>query len=384
MEAALDGMDGARLDRITKVIAWDIEQEQYDGAVVLVARRGKVAYHQAIGFAERKTQRPATIDDVFCLFSVTKTFTAVALLQCVDRGDIRLFTPVADVIPEFGTKGKQHVTVAQLLNHTAGLSSDLPMMDPAKIGDTTAVALAVADQPLKTTPGRIVSYSPVGAFAVLGEIVRRLDGGSRPVRQILAEDIFDPLEMTSTSLTLRPDLAERRSPVVVRDWTPAIIPPEGLENFNLVQSETYEMPGGGGIGTAQDLFLFGEMLRRGGELNGVRILSPALVDLALQNHTGSEVNHIFDGMCETHGWAPFPAYLGLGFFLRGEGLFPMPFGATASSRTFGGLGAGSTMFWVDPARDVTFVCLTTGTLEDSSNFERMHKLSDLALAALTD
>jgi len=87
-------------------------------------------------------------------------------------------------------------------------------------------------------------------------------------------------------------------------------------------------------------------------------------------------------MCEARGWDPFPAFLGLGFFLRGTGLFPMPFGATASSRTFGGLGAGSTMFWVDPERDLVFVCLTTGILEDSRNFERMARLSDLALAAI--
>jgi CubicO group peptidase (beta-lactamase class C family) len=138
------------------------------------------------------------------------------------------------------------------------------------------------------------------------------------------------------------------------------------------------------LGTAHDLFRWAETLRRGGELDGTRILSPALLGFALTNHTGSEPNRIFDGMCEARGWDPFPAYLGLGFFLRGAGIFPMPFGATASSDTFGGLGAGSTMFWVDPQRDLIFVCLTSGVLEDSRNFERMQRLSDLALAAVTD
>jgi CubicO group peptidase (beta-lactamase class C family) len=89
-------------------------------------------------------------------------------------------------------------------------------------------------------------------------------------------------------------------------------------------------------------------------------------------------------MCEARGWDPFPAYLGLGFFLRDAGIFPMPFGVTASSETFGGLGAGSTMFWVDPQRDLILVCLTTGVLEDSRNFERMQRLSDLVLAAVMD
>ncbi|MDJ0853540.1 MAG: serine hydrolase domain-containing protein [Myxococcota bacterium] len=345
---------------------------------------GRVLLHDAVGFAERASGRAARVDDVFNLYSVTKTFTAVAALQCVDRGDLQLHTPVAEVVPEFAVKGKQRVTLAQLLTHTAGLPAELPVMDPASMGDITAVALAVAGQSLVTTPGRTVSYSPIGAFAVLGEIVRRVNGGARPFRRILHDEVFAPLGMSSTSLSLRPDLAKRRAPAVVRDPTPGIISPAALESINVIQSESFEMPGGGAMGTAHDLFRFAEALRRGGELDGARILSPALLSLALRNHTGDEINHIFDGMCEARGWDPLPANLGLGFFLRGTGLFPMPFGATPSPGTFGGLGAGSTMFWVDPERGVVFVCLTTGVLEDSRNFERMARLSDLALAALPE
>jgi CubicO group peptidase (beta-lactamase class C family) len=308
----------------------------------------------------------------------------VTVLRRVDRGEIQLITPVAEVIPEFGVKGKQGVTVAQLLTHTGGMPVELPFIPIEQLGDTPAVALAVANQALQVKPGRIVSYSPIGGFAVLAEIVRRLDGGSRPFREILDAEIFAPLGMKSTSLVLRPDLASRRVPVVVRDRVPGIIPPEALESINVLQTDTFEMPGGGALGTAHDLFRWAEALRRGGEADGTRILSPALLKFALTNHTGSEVNHIFDGMCQARGWDQFPANLGLGFFLRGEGIFPMPFGLTASSETYGGLGAGSTMFWVDPQRDLIFVCLTTGVLEDSRNFERMQRLSDLVLAAVTD
>jgi CubicO group peptidase (beta-lactamase class C family) len=378
------GLDQTRLERVREVIAADVAAERYDGAVVLAARRGEVALHEAVGFAERSSERRASTNDVFHLFSVTKTFTAALVLRCVERGEILLTTRIAEIIPEFAAKGKHRVTVAQLLTHTGGMPPEVPFMPMDRFGETEAVALAVADQPLLSTPGRRVSYSPIGAFAVLGEIVRRLDGGARPFRQIMEEDLFAPLGMKSTSLSRRADLASRLAPLVVRDRTPGIIPPEALESINVMHSESFEMPGASALGTAHDLFRWAEALRRGGEIDGARILSPALLKLALTNHTGDEPNHIFDAMCESRGWDPFPAYLGLGFFLRGEGIFPMPFGATASSGTFGGLGAGSTMFWADPQRELAFVCLTTGALEDSRNFERMQRLSDLVLAAVMD
>ncbi len=384
MNSSESGIDTTRLERVREVIEADIEAKRYDGAVVLVARHGQVAMQEAIGYADRDRARQASTDDIFHLFSVTKTMTAAAVLRYVDRGDLQLTTPVAEIIPEFAAKGKQRITVAQLLCHRAGLPMDLPYIEPNQLGNPEAVALAVAGQAIYAKPGTIVSYSPIGSFAVLAEIARRVDGGTRPFRQILEEDVFAPLGMKNTSLVLREDLASRRVPVVVRDPTPGIIPPAALEAINFMQTDTFEMPGGGGLGTAHDLFRWSEMLRRGGELDGARVLSQSLLKYALANHTGDEINHIFDGMCEARSWEPFPAYLGLGFFLRGEGLFQMPFGLTASPATYGGLGAGSTMFWVDPERELAFICLTSGVLEDSRNFERMARLSDLVLGAVVD
>ncbi|MCP4038829.1 MAG: beta-lactamase family protein, partial [bacterium] len=210
------GIDTTRLRRVSEVIESDLEAERYDGAVVLVARHGKIAMHEALGYAERDGGRQANTDDVFHLFSVTKTMTAIAVLRYVDRGDLQLTTPVAEIIPEFAAKGKQRITVAQLLCHRAGLPMDLPYIDPSELGNPEAVALAVADQAIYVKPGTIVSYSPIGSFAVLAEIARRVDGGSRPFRQMLDEDVFAPLGMKNTSLALREDLAARRVPVVVR------------------------------------------------------------------------------------------------------------------------------------------------------------------------
>ena len=378
------GFNPQALDRLIPTIVKDIAQQRYDGAVLLVARGGQVALHEAIGFAERETQRLARLDDVFCLFSVTKTLTAVAVLQRVDRGDLALTTRAADIIPEFGCKGKHRVTVAQLLNHTGGMSAGFPPVSPEQTGNLAAVVEAVCQQGLESIPGQKVSYSPITAHAILGEIVRRLDGGKRPLREIMSEDIFRPLGMRDTALGLRKDLAARRAPIVVRDRSEGMFPPETLESFNLILGEETEIPAGGAVSTTTDIFRFAEMLRLGGELDGARILSPAIVELATQNHTGLKPNSLWNYARELRGWDEFPAYLGLSFFLRGEGIFPTYFGALASPGTFGGIGAGSTIFWVDPDRDLTFVCLTTGLLEESHSVDRFQRLSDLVHAAVID
>jgi len=152
---------------------------------------------------------------------VTKTFTAAAVLARVDCGEIMLTTPVAEIIPEFAVRGKQRVTIGNLLTHTGGMSAGFPPVAPENSGDLAAVVAAVSELPLEARPGTRVRYSPITAYAILGEVARRLDRGRRSYRQILGEDFFKPLGMRDTSIGLRPDLAGRRVPVVVRDQTKA-------------------------------------------------------------------------------------------------------------------------------------------------------------------
>jgi CubicO group peptidase (beta-lactamase class C family) len=378
------GFDPARLARLTAAIDADVTAERYDGAVVLVARGGQVALHEAVGWADRAARRRARIDDVFSIFSVTKTLTTATVLARVDRGELLLTSPVADVLPEFGTKGKQRVTVAQLLTHTAGIAAGLPPLAPELLGNLEAFVAAACQQPLETAPGVTVHYSAITAHALLAEIVRRLDGGSRRFRDILAADVLTPLGMRDTALGLRPDLATRKVPVVVRDRSPGVFEPDLLEGFNVLVGPDTEMPAASAVSTVADLFRWSETLRRDGELDGTRLFAPALVRLATTNHTGDRPNGFYAFACEQRGWDPFPANIGLSFFLRGHGIFPSYFGLTSSPRTFGGLGAGSSMFWVDPERDLTFVLLTAGLLEESRNLERCQRLSDLVQAAVVD
>jgi CubicO group peptidase (beta-lactamase class C family) len=153
--------------------------------------------------------------------------------------------------------------------------------------------------------------------------------------------------------------------------------------FGAMVGPEAEIPALGCVTTAADLARFADMLRNGGALDGARILSPAMVETAMRNHTGDKVNETWAYALEMRGWKPWPAFLGLGFYLRGTGAHPAPFGTLASPGTFGGLGAGSTMFWVDPERDMTLVYLSTGLITDESyNTDRMQRISDLALSAL--
>ena len=96
------GFDPDRLNHLTTVIKEDIAHEQYDGAVVMVARSGTIVLQEALGFAERATRRTMHLDDVFHLFSVTKALTTVAVLQRIDCGELSLTHRVVDIIPEFG------------------------------------------------------------------------------------------------------------------------------------------------------------------------------------------------------------------------------------------------------------------------------------------
>lgn len=377
------GFDPQRLEQLTQVIQHDIDAERYDGCELMVGRSGTLAYHRWLGWADRAKGRSVEKNQVFVTMSIGKQFVVALILNRVERGALSLTTRVADVIPEFGARGKDRITIAQMLTHTAGMPAMVPATIPPELtGNLEAVVAATCAASPECLPGRRVNYSAVVAHAVLAEVLRRLEGGRRSCRQLMDEDLFQPLGMKNTSLGVRPDLAARMAPVVARDRRVGLFDPAMLEMMGAMLDAETEIPAGGYVSTAADMFRFAEMLRRGGELDGVRILSPAMIELIQIDQTGDEPNSLFDYTYAFRGWEPFPARLGLGFFLRGEGIYPTPLGTLASPTTFGGLGAGSNAFWIDPVRDVSYVFLSSGLMEDSYSIDRHQQLADLVFAAL--
>lgn len=385
VDASKLGLNQHRLNRLKNAIEKDVEKQIYDGAVFLVARHGKIAIHEAVGKTDKENDRQAKVEDIFFIMSITKQLTTTRVLMNIEQGKFSLTTPICEIIPEFSIKGKQRVTLGHLLTHTSGLNTEIPFgLSIRKLTNIEAVVAAVCNERLLSLPGKMVSYNAIPAFSLLGAMVQRLDEKNRPFRQILKEDIFIPLGMKDTALGLPDEFRSRIVPVKVRDETPGLFEPLLLESMNSLAKEDTELPAGGAVSTVLDIFRFTEMLRRGGTLDGVQILSPNMVQLATTIQTGDLTNLLFDYCREMYGWPEFPANLGLSFFIRGEGIFPTFLGLTTSPGTYAGLGAGSTMFWIDPYRDLTFIFLSAGLLEEGHNLLRLQRLSDMVVASLMD
>ena len=123
------------------------------------------------------------------------------------------------------------------------------------------------------------------------------------------------------------------------------------------------------------------MLRNGGTHDGYRVLSPAIVAKASTLQTGDMINDLYRHLAEARGWETPPGNMGLGFALGGTGLKISQFGTLSGPNNFGNFGAGSTLFWVDPQRQITFACLSTKIMEESENIARFQRLSDLVISA---
>jgi CubicO group peptidase (beta-lactamase class C family) len=379
--AGTAALDKDQLHRLSAVIRKDVEADLYDGGAIVVARQGVIGLHEAIGFADRATNRPCRIDDVFNILSVTKAFTDAIVFSLIERGDLALTTAVADVIPEFQGEGKEAVTVLHLLTHTAGSPQVLFPVEARLMGNLDAVIKAICRLDLVSLPGTRVSYSPLWGHALLGEIIRRRDGRKRALREIFRDELFSRLGMADTALGRRRDLSSRVVPIIAHDRSFGDMTGAEVEDHNSFITEDAEIPWMGCVSTAYDLFRFAEMLRRGGELDGVRVLSPATVRLATSVQTGTMANEYHAPVLEQHGLQPGPANIGLDFLIRGDGVRLNSMGTLSSPRTFGKFGLGGTGFWVDPERDVTFVFLRSGLLEHVNDTASYQRLSDMAIAA---
>ncbi|WP_328459276.1 beta-lactamase family protein [Actinoplanes sp. NBC_00393] len=376
-------IDRAAVQRLADEINRDIERGAYDGANVILARHGEIVLDLTTGWAERATNRSLRRDDVFRVLSLTKGFTNVLALRAVSEGRLALSTRVVDLIPEFlGTDPfhmlrKDRINLVHLLTHRSGMPpTPNPGLGPDRFGVLADVVAALASVDVLFEPGTNLNYAPAINHALMGEMVRRAYG-AKNFRDLARDLLFDPVGMADTAFGLPARLAGRAVPLKAYLPEGGFLQPSDIECLNEHITEDAEMPWVGAVSTVADVFAFAEMVRG----NGPRLVAPAVMDQATTLQTGDMPNDLYAAMAQARGWEIPKGNFGLGFSLSGTGTAPSFFGPFTSPRTHGNYGAGSSLFWVDPERDLTFVFLSAGVMEESENVARFQKLSTMAVAA---
>ena len=379
------GMSGERLARIRPAMEALIEKRKFFGGEILVARHGEVVLHEAVGYRDWDNKVLLEKNAVYSIFSMTKSLTGVLTLHAIEAGQFALTTKVSEIIPEFSGGVREDITFYHLLTHPSGLPMTFTPIPGMFIDNLDEMIAAICAKVHSTAaPGTEASYAPLVGHALMGEAVRRTDPKGRSFRQIMQETILDPLGMKDSAIGLRPDLKPRH---IKPEW---LFDKGALQHLsrNLEGSDAAfedpdaEMPWVGLCSTVTDIFHFTEMLRRGGEYRGARILSPVTVERTRINETGDMINQLYGRNAIARGWEPAPAYLSIGFSLSGDEICHQQMGTLTSPQTFGQHGQGSMLYWVDPKWDVTFVCLSHGVMIEGENYERFQKLSDIAITSV--
>ncbi len=356
------GFSSQRLERVRRVMQADVESHRIPGAVLLIARQGKIASSIIVGFQDRQKQIPMKADGVFRIASMSKPITSVAAMILAEEGRIDIGAPVAQYLPEFSgvsvgvekAAPKRAMTVQDLLRHTSGLTygffGDTPvdhMYRNANLYGKESLAevvSALAHLPLLHQPGEVWEYSM--SVDVLGRIVEVVSG--MDLDAFISDRVTRPLTMNDTAFWLNASQAARMahsdSPLLTPGPRPTVKP-------------AILWGGGGMYSTARDYARFSQMLLNGGELDGVRILAPKTVALMTSDQLppGTERHSPVAMLIGPFGPTPeMGTSFGLGFAVRTDlGRNPLP----GSVGDFSWAGINGTLFWVDPAEKLVAVLM---------------------------
>ncbi|WP_433289898.1 serine hydrolase domain-containing protein [Pseudonocardia sp. CA-142604] len=397
------GIDGTRLQRVDSHFRRYVDDGRLAGWTIAFARRGRVVHLSHYGLADIEAQRPVADDTMWRIYSMTKPITSVAALMLVERGAIELTDPVSRYIPAFadarvyvsgsaanpGTvAATEPVRVWHLLTHTSGLTygwhhahavDEMYRAKGFEFGAPRGMDLAGACEvwaglPLLFQPGTEWNYSV--ATDVLGRVVEVASGKS--LDAFFAEEIFAPLGMQDTAFSVAPEDLDRLAALYVPNPAGGLTRNSAMGD-NATRTPTFLSGGGGLVSTAADYHRFTQMLARGGELDGNRLLGPHTVAYMARNHLpgGADLDQVGRPM-----FSESP-YRGVGF---GLGFSVVVDAAQGKAITHDGEyawgGLASTAFWVDPAADVTALFFTQ--LMPSSTYPIRPQLRTLINQALLD
>jgi CubicO group peptidase (beta-lactamase class C family) len=396
------GFSVERLNRLGKVLKEDVEKNKLPGAVVAIARKGKLAYFEAVGFQDKPSGKAMDKDAIFRVYSMTKPWTSVAAIILMEEGRLQLTDPVSKYLPAFkdlkvATRNasgadvlepaNREPTVQDLLRHTSGLGYDFltknaAVRDAYKAAGLEAIRPGIRDSlspaefterlakaPLASQPGTFFEYSL--STALLGRVIEAASG--MRLSQFLEEKLFKPLKMTSSGFSIPKDRAGRIAN--------PILPYEVIELFDPTVPPANDLGGEGGLSTAADYIRFLEMLRLGGQIEGTRILSPASITLMTSDHLSPNGTRIpgspvgpGEVLLGTQGYT-----FGLGFMVRlGDGNAAVP--GAAGEYLWGG--AAGTFFWVDPKTELAAVFMAQVPFSARASYRRLMK--QLVYAAIVN
>ncbi|MFH8973602.1 serine hydrolase domain-containing protein [Streptomyces sp. NPDC017890] len=401
-DAGAAGLDPRALDRLDLHFAQQVDEGRLPGFLVAVAREGRVAHLTVRGRRDVAAGLPVAADTLWRIYSMTKPVTSVAVLMLAEEGRLSLDAPVDRYLPVFAEPrvyvegfaddvitrpASEPVLVRQLMTHTAGLTFGFYHAHPvdelyraaglqSSVRPGAGLAETVdlyASLPLQFEPGTQWNYSV--ASNVLGRLVEVVSG--QPLDVFCAERIFGPLGMTDTGFHVTDDQAGRLAELYGETEQGGIEPVPGLP----LRGRPRFLSGSGGlVSSAYDVHRFAELLRRRGELDGVRLLRPATVDLMTRNHLPGGADLRSFGSRPAHDE---PGNDGVGFGL-GVSVVTDPSRTQAPSGlgTYGWSGAATTTFWVDPGRDLTVQFMTQVRPKSSHTVHR--DLKRLVHEAVTD
>jgi CubicO group peptidase (beta-lactamase class C family) len=360
------GMTVAGVERIWAATERLFRRGMNPAITLCVRRNGQVVMDRSLGWARgagphdpRDAERVlATPDTPFCIFSSSKAVTATVVHQLAERGLLHLGDRITDHLPEFAGAGRDPITIAQVLSHRAGIPQ-LPrdLMDLEHLEDPEAILQAIPRLRSRHRPGAAVAYHTVSGGFVLGEVVRRVTG--KDIRTVLAEGILDPLGFRWTNF----GVAQEDVPLVglASPTGPRTVPPvSGLltralglpvDELTALSNDprflTGIVPAGNVVSTAFEMSRFMDLLRAGGTLDGVSVLTPRTIRRA----TAETSYHEFD---RTLG---FPIRYAQGYMLgaRALGLY-----GPDTDDAFGHLGFTNVSMWADPRRELAVGLITSG------------------------
>ena len=404
------GFAQGRLERIADHLSRAyIDNGKIAGCQVAVTRRGHLAYFKSLGQMDRERGKQMADDTIFRIYSMTKPITSVALMTLYERGYFQLNDPVHRFVPEWRDqrvwvsgegsamateKPHRPVSMRDMLCHTGGITYGAALAalgapdtghpvdkEYARIGvrrgdgeDLKSFVQKLGRVPLRYQPGERWMYSL--STDVCGALVEIISG--KRFDRFLEEEIFAPLKMTDTSFTVPREKLNRFAANYRRGPDKKLQLIEDPERSSYLKEPTFFSGGGGLTGTTKDYVRFCEMLRRGGELDGARILGPRTIELMHRNHLkdGKDLTQMaIGGFSET---ANEGVGFGLGFACT---LDAVTSGSIVGSDWYWG-GAASTIFWVDAKEDLAVVFMTQ--LMPSATFNFRGQLKTLVYAAIED